>query len=691
MKPENPYIKPPFKFDDIKSMKKKEIEVETGALREAIHYHDHHYFVLDSPVISDEVYDQLFARLTEIEEAFPELTTPDSPTRRVGGEPKSELAKVEHARSMLSLDSTTDRDKVTDFDGFVKRNLEVEEVAYICEPKFDGLSVELIYEAGKFIRGATRGNGFIGEDITENLKTIRSIPLKLLQKATTIPSFISVRGEVYMPKEGFQAMNRERIERGEEPFANPRNAAAGALRQLDPKVVAGRPLDIYVFDILAMEAVPFDTHQQVIEGLMELGFKVNEKVTFSPSIREAFFYHETMQEERDSLPYEIDGMVIKVDNLEYRDALGEKERSPRWAIAFKFEPRHEITRIADIIISVGRTGILTPIALLDPVNVGGVTISRATLHNYDEMTRKDVRTGDTVRVARAGDVIPDVVERVDDRAEHLREKALEIPGACPVCESEVIKEGAFYRCTRGLSCSAQLLGSVLHYACKGGMDIEGLGGKTVLMFMENEIIEDSVADLYGLTMDKLLGLDRFAEKSAENLLKAIEDSKSRSLQRFIFALGIPHVGEHMARLLAERYSSVPALMEAEREELEAIHEVGPEVADSIIRFFESESNRDIITKLFASGVEPRVEKREGVFVGKRFVFTGGLERYSRGEIKRLMEGLGAVISSSVSKNTDYVVAGEAPGSKLEQARKRGVEILSEEEFYRLLEEKTGLT
>ncbi len=689
MTDKNRYIKPPFEFADIDSMGSEEAESEIAALREAIHYHDHRYFVLDSPVIADEAYDQLFTRLAALEERHPELIAPDSPTRRVGGEPMRELAKVEHARSMLSLDSTTDREKVEDFDDFVRRNLEVEEVAYVCEPKFDGLSVELVYRDGRFVSGSTRGNGFVGEEITENLKTIRSIPLLLRRDGTTVPTFLSVRGEVYMPKKGFQEMNRERIERGEEPFANPRNAAAGALRQLDPRIVAARPLDVYVFDVLAMEGHSFETHRQAIEGLGGLGFKVNERVTFCPSIREAFSYHETMQGERDSLPYEIDGVVIKVDDLRYRETLGEKERSPRWAIAFKFEPRQEITRIADIIVSVGRTGILTPIALLDPVNVGGVTISRATLHNYDEMTRKDVRKGDTVRVARAGDVIPDVVERVDDRPERLRKKPMEMPSECPVCGSGVIREGAFYRCIGGLSCRAQLLGSVLHYACKGGMDIEGLGWKTVQMFMEKGIVRDSVADLYDLTREQLLGLERFAEKSADNLLVAIEESKRRSLQRFIFALGIPLVGEHMARVLAERYGSVQPLMEAGREDLETVREVGPEVADSVVRFFGSEANRAIIAKLFARGVEPKMEKREGVFEGKKFVFTGGLERYSRGEVKRLMEGLGAVVSSSVTRDTDYVVAGEEPGSKLEQARKRGVEVLSEEEFYRLLDDSVG--
>jgi DNA ligase (NAD+) len=690
LKGKNPYIKPPFTFRDLETMSGMEVENELQFLREAIHYHDHRYFVLNDPVIADEAYDRLFARLLDIESGNPHLVTPDSPTRRVGGEVLAELGKIDHSRPMLSLDSTTDREKVIDFDDFVRRNLHENRVAYVCEPKFDGLSVELVYENALFVRGSTRGDGVVGEDITENLKTVRSIPLKIRDESIGVPSYLSVRGEVYMPKAGFHAMNRRRVERGEEPFANPRNAAAGTLRQLDPKVVAERPLDTYVFDILSVEGMTFDFHWNVIEGLKAWGFHVNEKMLRCPAIEETLSYHRDLEGERDSLPYEIDGVVIKVDDLGFRERLGEKERSPRWAIAYKFEPRHEVTRVADIIVSVGRTGILTPIALLEPVSVGGVTISRATLHNYDEMTRKDVRRGDTVRVARAGDVIPDVVERVDKREESQRERPLEMPTECPVCASAVIREGAYFRCTGGLSCRAQLLGSILHYASKGGMDIEGLGAKTVTMFLKEGIIRDSVADLYGITREELLDLERFAEKSADNLLAAIEGSKSRGLNRFIYALGIPHVGEHMARVLAERFGEIAPLMNAGREELEAVREVGPEVAESIVRFFGSASNRKIIDRLFESGVEPEAVKREGSLRDMKFVFTGGLERYSRGEIKRILEGLGAIVSSTVSQDVDYVVVGESPGSKLEQARKKGVRVVAEDEFYELLKERAGI-
>jgi DNA ligase (NAD+) len=684
----SPYMEPPFSFPDLEKMNRREIKAEARALREAIHYHDHRYYVLDAPVIADEAYDRLFRRLTEIEERFPELVTIDTPTRRVGGEPLDELDRVEHARPMLSLDSTTEREKVLDFDDFIRRNLGVDRVAFICEPKFDGLSVELVYRDGRFESGSTRGNGLLGEEITENLRTIRSIPLRLRPEA---PTYLSVRGEVFMPKDGFQAMNRERLERGEETFANPRNAAAGTLRRLDPTIVAGRPLSAFVFDVLSIEGFAFDTHAEVIDALRAWGFRVNERVAACPSIEEAIAYHVKMETERDTLPYEIDGVVVKVDNLRFRETLGEKERSPRWAIAFKFEPRHEVTRVADIVVQVGRTGVLTPVALLEPVSVGGVTISRATLHNFDELARKDVRRGDTVRVARAGDVIPHVVERLDDRDESLREPPLELPNACPVCASEVVREGAYVRCTGGLACRAQLLGSIIHYASKGGMDIEGLGSKTVRMFLEKGVIRESVADLYTIRKEGLLDLERFAEKSADNLVAAIEASKRRSLHRFIYALGIPLVGEHMARVLADRYGALPPLVDAECEELEAIHEVGPEVAESIRRFFGSESNRRIIEKLYASGVEPVAEARTGAFEGVRIVFTGGLGRYSRGEIKPLMEGLGAAVAPSVSEETDFVVTGEKPGSKLEQARKKGVTILSEEEFYRLLAEKAGIS
>jgi len=548
--------------------------------------------------------------------------------------------------------------------------------------------VELVYENGRLVRGATRGDGVIGEEITEGLRIIRSIPLSLRQGEVALPTLLSVRGEVYMPKDGFQAMNRDRIESGEEPFANPRNAAAGTLRQLDPKIVAGRPMSIYVFDILAIDGLTFGAHSEVIEGLKSWGFRVNDRVEVCPAVEDAILYHERLREERDSLPYEIDGVVIKIDDLDARTTLGEKGRSPRWAIAFKFEPRQEITRVADIILQVGRTGILTPVTLLDPVSGGGVTISRATLHNYDEMVRKDVRPGDMVRVARAGDVIPDVVERVDDRADSLREPALEMPEGCPICQNSVIRDGAYYRCTGGLSCRAQLLGSIIHFASKGGMDIDGLGAKSVNMFLKQKIINDSAADLYAIRRKDLLDLERFAEKSADNLLAAIEDSKSCTLHRFIYALGIPLVGEHVARVLTDSFGGLSPLMEAEVEELESIHEIGSEVADSVRSFFDSASNRTIIQRLLAAGVKPELEEREeGEFSGLRFVFTGSLERFKRGEIKRLMENQGAVVSSTVSGNTDFLVAGEESGSKLEQAKKKGVKTLSQEEFYDLLEEK----
>jgi DNA ligase (NAD+) len=686
----NTYISPPFSFRDLGSMSPEEAEEEARALREAIHYHDHRYYVLDDPVIADEEYDGLFGRLATLEERYPWLVTADSPTRRVGGEPLEELGKVEHTRPMLSLDSTTDGKKVLDFDDFVRRNLEADRVSYVCEPKFDGLSVELLYEGGLLVRGSTRGDGVMGEEITESLRTIRSIPLRLMEEEV-IPPFLAVRGEVYMPRSGFQAMNRERVERGEEPFANPRNAAAGTLRQLDPRVAAERPLDIFVFDVLAVEGAAFGTHMEAMDKFRRWGFRVNERVELVLDMEGVFDYHERTEKERDYLDYEIDGVVVKVDDLRFREVLGEKERSPRWAIAYKFTPRQEVTRVADIVVQVGRTGILTPVALLEPVNVGGVTISRATLHNYDEMRRKDVRRGDLVRVARAGDVIPDVVERVEEEDETGREPPLEVPEACPVCGSGVIREGAYFRCTGGLSCRAQLLGAVIHYASKGGVDIEGLGEKTVSMFMHEGIIKDSVADIYSIRKEDLLGLERFAEKSADNLVEAIGASKERDLNRFIYALGIPLVGEHIARIIAERFGDLAGIMEAEREELESIPEIGPEAADSILKFFNSASNRKTVERLLDSGVRPRWKKRAGAFDGKRFVFTGGLSRYSRGKVKRLMEGLGAVVSSSLSRDTDYLVAGEAPGSKLEQARKKGVEVLTEGEFYRMLEERGGIS
>ncbi|HEC95036.1 MAG TPA: NAD-dependent DNA ligase LigA, partial [Thermoplasmatales archaeon] len=590
-----------------------------------------------------------------------------------------------HTKPMLSLDSAFTEEDVKRFDERIRRELGEEKVEYVVEPKLDGLSVELVYENGVFVRGSTRGDGVNGEDVTENLKTVRSVPLRLRENKG-VPRMLAVRGEVIMHINDFEKLNKQLIERGEEPLANPRNAAAGSLRRLDPRETAERPLDIFFYEILSIEGVSVDTQWQALNLLKGWGLKINHLARKCSNVDETIKYHEEMAEKRDSLSYEIDGVVIKVDRLSYQERLGIKARSPRWAIAYKFPPREEETEVVDIVVQVGRTGALTPVALLKPVDVTGVTVSRATLHNQDFIDQMDVRIGDKVRVARAGDVIPEVVKVLKDKRTG-REKKFHIPSRCPVCGSEVVREGAFYRCTGGLTCIAQLKRSIAHFASKGAMDIEGLGRKNVDLLIDSGLIK-KVSDLYTLKKEDLLSLPRFAEKSAENLLEGIEKSKSQSLARFIYALGIPNVGEHMARVLAEHFKSLDNLMNADREELMGIHEVGPETAESIVSFFRGKTNREEIERMKRLGVKATTEvvKREkkGVLDGKVFVFTGALKSFSRDEAKRLVEELGGRAASSVSRNVDFVVVGENPGSKYDKAKKLGLKIIDEEEFKKMI-------
>jgi len=660
---------------------------QSEQLAEAIRYHDHRYYVLDDPRIADGTYDLLFRRLQAIEEAYPELRAPDSPTQRVGGAVKSELPEVVHQASMQSLDSAADEDAVREFDERVRKGLEVEAVDYVAELKFDGLSIEVVYRDGILEVGATRGDGVRGEDVTDNLRTVASIPLRLSGDA---PPLLAVRGEVYVPLEGFHRLNRERLERDEEPFANPRNLAAGAIRQLDSSITAQRPLDAFFYDILAVERgdrTPPADHIEELDQLRDWGFKVEDSSTRCANVEAAIDYHHRLEEERDELPYEIDGVVIKVNRLEYQQRLGTRSRSPRWAMAYKFAPRLEVTTIEDIVLQVGRTGILTPVAQLAPVEVGGVTISRASLHNYDQVTEKDIRPGDKVRVARAGDVIPYVVERVDDRPDGERPPPFEMPERCPVCDAHVVRDGARFVCTGGVSCRAQLLGAVEHYASRHALDIEGLGGKTVRQLMDEELIRDSIVDIYDLTVDKLVPLERFAEKKAQNLVDAIEARKDISLGRFIYGLGIRHVGEHVAEVLAREFGDIAALMAAEEERLLEVHEIGPGSAESVVQFFAEPHNRSVVERLLAAGVTPRVEERRQLFEGEKFVVTGTLERWGRDEIGALLQDAGARVTSSVSKKTDYVVVGENPGSKARKAEELGVPVLDEDALAALLRDK----
>lgn len=655
-------------------------------LRREIRHHDHLYYSKDRPDISDAEYDCLFHELFELETAHPDLITSDSPTQRVGAPPIDELTKTSHEKPMLSLDSIMDREDVQAFDTRMKRELERDHVVYTAEPKFDGLSVELVYDRGVFVRGSTRGDGMIGEDVTINLRTIRALPLQL-ETHPALPTHLVVRGEVYMRLDEFQLLNRRMTERGEDAFANPRNAAAGALRQLDSRITASRPLTLTCYDIMAVSGASPPTHWDELEALAAWGLPVPEHRRRCQSIEEVLSFHAATDVMRNALPFEIDGIVVKVDRRDWQDQLGSKSRSPRWAIAYKFSPRKEITVIQDIAVSVGRTGTLTPLALLKPVDVGGVTISRATLHNADEVARKDVRVGDTVKVERAGDVIPAIAERVPVPGE-TRQEPFVMPDHCPVCGSAVAREGAYFYCTGQTVCIAQLRGAIEHFASKSALDIEGMGKKTIAQLVDLGLVRD-LADLYSLTPAQVLTLEGFAERSATMLLESIERSKSVSLDRLLMGLGIRQVGQHIARVLAKQFGSLSKLISATQEELRQVREIGPEISASLTSFFSEERNRAVIARLIERGLmitSPSTVSLTGSqsLTGKTFVFTGGLAGYSRDQAKELIEQHGGQISSSVSKKTSFVVAGSDPGSKLDQARKLGVRILTETEFTALV-------
>ncbi len=663
-------------------MTHSEAEQRIAALRREIRHHDHLYYSKDRPEISDAEYDRLFRELVELETVYPDLITSDSPTQRVGAPPIDELTKVPHEKPMLSLDSITDREDVLAFATRMKRELETDHIVYTAEPKFDGLSVELVYDQGTFVRGATRGDGRTGEDVTVNLRTIRALPLQLHHNQIP-PSHLVVRGEVYMRLDEFQALNRRMTERGEEAFANPRNAAAGSLRMLDSRITASRPLTVTCYDIMAVSGTFPSTHWDELEALAAWGLPVPAHRRRCHSIEEVLSFHEATDAMRETLPFEIDGIVVKVDRRDWQDQLGSKSRSPRWAIAYKFVPRKEITVIQDIVVSVGRTGTLTPLALLKPVEVGGVTISRATLHNADEVARKDVRVGDTVKVERAGDVIPAIAERVPVPGEQ-RQEPFVMPDHCPVCGSAVAREGAYFYCTGQTVCVAQLKGAIEHFASKSALDIDGMGKKTVAQLVDRGLVRD-LADLYHLTKEQLLTLEGFADRSATLLLESIERSKSVSLDRLLMGLGIRQVGQHIARVLAKQFGTLPRLMAATEEEFLQVREIGPEISASLASFFSEDRNRQVIARLVERGLSiapPPAEATTGSqsLAGKTFVFTGGLAGYSRNQAKELVEQHGGQVSSSVSKKTSYVVAGTDPGSKLDQAQKLGVRILTEGEF-----------
>jgi len=663
-------------------MTRAEAKKRIAELSAEIREHDHRYYVLDRPSVSDAAYDRLFRELQDLEAAHPDLQAPDSPTQRVGGGLRTAFRKVRHHEAMLSIDSLMAAEEVLEFDGRVRKGLELGRVTYMAEPKFDGLSVELVYEDGVFARGSTRGDGETGEDITPNLRTVRALPLRLEGGGPATRGTIAVRGEALMTLREFEALNRRLIKQGEEPFANPRTAAAGTVRQLDPRITASRRLDLYAYEIMAAADLKLPTQGGVLDALRGWGFHVEKDVRRCEGIEAALAYHDELAERRERLPYEIDGVVIKVDRRDWQELLGMRARSPRWAAAYKFPPRVEVTKVLDIVVQVGRTGKLTPVAVLQPVDVSGVTVSRATLHNEDEALRKDVRVGDTVRVRRAGDVIPEVVEVLKEKRPRGA-RAFAMPAACPVCGAPVEREGAAHVCTNGLSCPAQLEGHVIHFAARGAMDITGMGDKTVRQLIERGLVRN-LADLYALTPIDFAGLEGFAGKSIENMMTALEASKRPRLDRFLFALGIEHVGETVARLLADHFGALAPLLEATAEDLQTIHGIGPEVAESLAHFFASKRNRKVLDWLLGSGVRPVHEVRvkgPQPLAGHVVVFTGGLESLTRPEAQKRAEDAGARIASAISKRVTLVVAGPGAGSKLDEARKiKTLEIIDEGEF-----------
>lgn len=756
-------------------------------LREALRYHDKKYYIENDPVISDAKYDELFEALEELENRYPELKTDNSPTQRVGAPPVDELETVEHIRPMLSLDSTLEEDEVEDFDRYLGDQLGHHDFSYWVELKFDGFSVELVYEDGELDYGATRGDGYEGEEVTENLRTVPTIPLVLDEHGQHgIPDRLAVRGEVFMPIDDFHAMNEKRTAEGKDTFANPRNAAAGTVRQLDSTVVAERPLDIYVYDIMYIEGVEIESQKEVFNALPEWGFNVNDRIRHTSDIERVIDFRHEASNDREQLNYEIDGVVIKVNEMDVREELGTRQANPRWALAYKFEPRKEVTTINRIGIQVGRTGKLTPIAFLDPVDVGGVTISRASMHNDDFVQERDIRDGDRVRVERAGDVIPYVAERVEvDGEDDERGEKFVMPGECPVCGSEVVVEGAYHMCTGGTYCPAQLQGHLEHFVQRDAMDIEGIGEKEIKELREQGLVE-SIADLYKLDKDDLLEVDHFSNetylkyrneannpelayaihavdppgvgpktaidlankfesvpellnstteekmnaglsenraqklsdqleseelreeleryskspeeaeaevgKSLFNFLEEREESKETTLDRFLYALGIHHVGSHVANVIAREYETIEDVIDARKVDLMEVHEIGPEVAESVVHFFSDKKNERVVRELLELGVNPEPIKTDqsSELDGMTFVFTGALDDLTRDEAQEIVERLGGRATSSVSGNTDYLVTGDNPGAtKTSDAEEYGTSRVNERQFYELIENRSG--
>jgi len=655
-------------------------------LRKNIRYHDRKYYVDDNPEISDYEYDLLLKELEKLESEYPDLITPDSPTQRVAGEPSEEFATVRHRVAMLSLDNTYSPEELIEFDNRIRKLIPSQDIEYVVELKLDGLGIALLYENGRLVRGATRGDGEMGEDVTANLKTIKSIPLVLDGIGQGLP-VLEVRGEVYMQKRAFQEFNQQREENGETVFANPRNASAGSVRLLDPRITATRPLDIFMYTLSYVEGASFSTHWESLQALKDMGFKTNPYARKFVIIDEVVDYCKNWAERRDELDYEIDGMVVKVNSLAQQVELGFTTKSPRWAISYKFPARQATSKIEGIIIQVGRTGSLTPVAVLSPTPLSGIIITRATLHNEDEIRRKDIRIGDTVLIERAGDVIPAVVEVIKDKRTG-QEREFQMPDKCPVCGSEVFKpeDEAVLRCMNS-ACPAQVKEHLHHFASRDAMNIDGLGPAIIDQLVEKNLVR-TIADLYFLNKEELVALERMGEKSAQNLLDAIEGSKNNDLARLIFALGIRHIGIRAAEILAEYYQSIDTLSYAKVEELQTIYEIGPKVAESIFQFFQQEGNKQMLDRLREAGVKMSEEEQTTVMdqtlKGKTFVLTGALKNMTRDEASENIKKAGGKVTSSVSSKTDYVVVGESPGSKFDKAKKLGITILNEDAFVNLI-------
>lgn len=695
---------------ELRTLPRKEAAARLEALRAEIRRHDYLYYVLDRPEISDEEYDRLFSGLVRLEGAFPALATPDSPTQRVAGEPLAAFGTVVHTAPMLSLETTRDERAVARFLERVRGESAAApgaaqsagEIRFVLEPKLDGASVELVYEAGRLVRGSTRGDGRRGEDVTANLRTIGSVPLRLRGEERRPPRLLAVRGEVVMGAAEFQELNRRLVEASRETFANPRNAAAGSLRQLDPRITAERPLALLVYEVLALEGESFERDEELLAALRGWGLRTPVPIRYTNDLAEIVAYHGDLGARRDELDYGIDGVVLKVDRLGLREQLGSTTRHPRWALAYKFEPRRQATRIEEIVVQVGRTGVLTPVALLQPVEVGGVTVARATLHNGAEVRRRDLRVGDLVRIHRAGDVIPEVAERIEEPGAR-RGPPFAMPAHCPACGTAVEERGPQTFCPNRFNCPAQLREQLVHFCSRGALDVGGIGEKTAAELVDTGLIR-TLDDLFRLSAPDLEALPHFAERSAEKLVSAIGRAKHVELRRFLIGLSIPGVGVAAARELARHFGSFAAVRAATVEELREVEGVGPALARGIREFFQDPRHREVIDRLLAAGVvvsrggaEPRGGRRGGVggagqpgpWAGLTFVFTGRLAGFTRGEAEEAVEDLGGHATSAVSGETDFLVAGEAPGSKLERARRLGVEVLDERGFAALLASAAG--